>query len=68
MPVVQVVQTSFLSAFSAVNFPYPIHQPHLRNTPAKAKKVRNTTVPQQGNNNCFLARRSVFLDRGPLNG
>jgi hypothetical protein len=45
----------------------------LRNILAKAKKgsgvaVGNTTVPQQGNNNCFLARRSVSLDRGLLNG
>ena len=39
-----------------------------RDIPAKAKNVRSTAVPQQGYNSCFLARRSVFLDRGPLNG
>jgi hypothetical protein len=67
---VQLVHTSSLSAFFAVNFPYQgqIHPHRLRNIPAKAKKLRNTAVPQHGNNNCFLARRSVFLDRGPLNG
>ncbi len=36
---------------------------------ANVKKVRNNTaVPQQGDNDCFLGRKSIFLDRGPLNG
>jgi hypothetical protein len=35
---------------------------------ALTEAIRNTAVPQHGANNCFPARRSVFLDRGPLNG
>jgi hypothetical protein len=35
---------------------------------ALTKAVSNATAPQQGNNSSFLARRSLFLDRGPLNG
>jgi len=46
------------------------HEKHTGKGDEKAltKVVRNTTVPQQGANNCFLARRSVFFDREPLNG
>jgi hypothetical protein len=35
---------------------------------ALTKAIRSAAAPQQGNNNCFLARSSVFLDRRALNG
>jgi hypothetical protein len=35
---------------------------------ALTKAVPNTIMSLHGNNSCCLARRSVFLDRGPLNG
>jgi hypothetical protein len=46
--------------------PILIDHGHTTWIQANAKNVRNTAAPQQGNNG-FLARRSVFLDRGPLN-
>ena len=53
-----------------LNLPVPVLLAHAGKGEETAlmEAVRNNTaVPQQGNNG-FLARRSVFLDRGPPNG
>jgi hypothetical protein len=58
--------------FAALPMTDPLTPPEKhtdkREEKAQTEPVRNTAVPQQGANNCFLARRSIFLDRGPLKG
>jgi hypothetical protein len=35
---------------------------------ALTKAIRRAAAPHQGNNNCFLARRRILPDRGPIDG